>query len=259
MASLSHRLLDLLDLDSMASREGALRRVDPRALLLSAGGLIVAVTSHDKYAVQALLPYLAFPTFLMVAARIPPSALLRRLALVSPFAVLLGIFNPLLDTAPQLWLGPVAISGGWLSFASILLRFLLTAGTALALVAAVGFAPLCAGLGRLGVPRAFVVQLLFLHRYLFVLTAEAARMSRARALRNPERRRPSLRTFGSMMGHLLLRTTARAQRIHRAMLCRGFTGRLPTLAQPRFGGGDLLLTAGWIGLFVVLRTLEHAP
>ncbi len=206
MASLSHRLLDLLDLDSMASREGALRRVDPRALLLSAGGLIVAVTSHDKYAVQALLPYLAFPTFLMVAARIPPSALLRRLALVSPFAVLL-----------------------------------------------------CAGLGRLGVPRAFVVQLLFLHRYLFVLTAEAARMSRARALRNPERRRPSLRTFGSMMGHLLLRTTARAQRIHRAMLCRGFTGRLPTLAQPRFGGGDLLLTAGWIGLFVVLRTLEHAP
>ena len=38
-------------------------------------------------------------------------------------ALLAGIFNPMLDRAPMRWLGGVAVSAGWVSFASIGVRF----------------------------------------------------------------------------------------------------------------------------------------
>ena len=122
--------------------------------------------------------------------------------------------------------GGVAISVGWVSFASILLRFALTVSAALLLVAGTGMHPLCAALGRLGVPRVFTVQLLFLHRYIFVLAGEAdAHGHRARAARRRARAH-ALAVYASLLGHLLLRAFERARRIHLAMLARGFDGEL---------------------------------
>jgi len=55
------------------------------------------------------------------------------------------------------------------SFLSIMLRFTLTVASALLLVATTGFNGVCLALDTLGAPKAFVVQLFFLYRYLFVL------------------------------------------------------------------------------------------
>ena len=65
--------------------------------------------------------------------------------------------------------GPLGISGGWISFLSILLRCVLTVWVAMILVATTGFHAMCSGLERMGVPNVFVVPLLLVHRYLFVL------------------------------------------------------------------------------------------
>jgi cobalt/nickel transport system permease protein len=97
------------------------------------------------------------------------------------------------------------------------------------------------------------VQLLFLHRYLFVLLEEAQRMTRAHALRKFDTRGPGLKTFSSIIGYLLLRATDRAERIHLAMRCRGFDGKVRLLTATRFRTGDLLFILGWSGLFLVLR------
>jgi cobalt/nickel transport system permease protein len=50
----------------------------------------------------------------------------------------------------------------------------------------------------------------------------------------------------------------RADRIHMAMLARGFTGRFHALQPTRFGGRELLYLLGWSALFVVLR-LRNVP
>jgi len=55
-----------------------------------------------------------------------------------------------LDRQTILTLGPVAISGGWVSFASILVRFVLTVAATLALVAGTGIHGVCRGLELLG-------------------------------------------------------------------------------------------------------------
>jgi cobalt/nickel transport system permease protein len=105
-----------------------------------------------------------------------------------------------------------------------MIRFTLTVSGALVLIASTGFNSVCMAVEKMGAPRSFAVQLLFLYRYIFVLADEASRMVRARALRTFGRGGTGMRVFTSMIGQLLLRTLDRAQRIHLAMRCRGFDG-----------------------------------
>ena len=56
-----------------------------------------------------------------------------------------------------------------------------------------------------------------------------------------------------MTGHLLLRTWQRAERIHMAMLARGFTGEFHAYRQSRFGVPEIRFVLVWSTLFIFLR------
>jgi len=256
MKLLASALDDLRALDTLTTRDTALTRLDPRAKLTVTLLFVVTTLSFDRYRVAALLPLALYPIVLAAQGGMPSRVLLRTLGLASPFALMVGIFNPLLDRAPMLSFGVVELSGGWVSFAAILLRFGLTASAALVLVAGTGMLPLCAALSRFGVPRVFTVQLLFLYRYLFVLAGEAARMATARRLRAGGHPRMGLAVYAPLLGHLLLRAFERAGRVHGAMLARGFDGEL-RLADPwRWQRADTLFVAGWCAYLAWARAID---
>jgi cobalt/nickel transport system permease protein len=250
MADLAARVFDVGFTDALARQDTALHRLDPRAKLLTTMVFVGVVVSFDKYAVSALLPFLVFPVFVSAVGGIPFRYLATKMIVVSPFAVLLGIFNPVLDPSPMMELGGISISSGWLSFTSILIRFFLTVSALLALAAVSGFQPLLAAADRLGAPRVLVVQLMLFFRYLFVLGNEALRVLRARSLRSRDARDRGLRSFGSLVGQLLLRTLNRAERIHLAMRTRGFDGEIRLLTPLAFKARDALFVVVWSGLFV---------
>lgn len=260
MSALGTALFEIGSLDQLAMQDTFLHRLDPRAKLITTLGFILIVVSFDRYAVAPLLPLLFYPLTLFVFGNLPFRYLARKILLVSPFAVLIGIFNPFLDTTPLVFLttpfGQYTLSGGWVSFLSILIRFVLTVSVALMLVATTGFTTLCAALDRLGVPRMFVVQLLFLYRYIFVLTEEGLRMTRARRLRSFDRRGMGPRVFGYMLGQLLLRTVDRARNIHRAMLCRGFDGEIRIVRTLTLHRADVVYTLGWLAFFGLARMVN---
>lgn len=258
MLAIDGSLLDFKRLDLLAMRESALHRLDARAKVLTTLVFIVCVVSFDRYEIAALLPFLLYPVALLALAGLPAGYIARKVAVVLPFAVMVGLFNPLFDRQVLLQFGTLDIWGGWLSCASIVLRTILTAGAAIILVAITGFPALCAALERLGMPRVFAVQLLFLYRYLFVLTDEGGRVARARQLRACGKKGLELRHFGSLLGHLLLRTWERAERIHMAMLARGFTGEMHARRQTHFGSRELRFLLGWSTLFLLLR-LHNLP
>jgi len=81
-------------------------------------------------------------------------------------------------------------------------------------------------------------------------------MAQARRLRSFGRRGRDWRVYGQMLGHLLLRTFARAQRIYLAMKARGFDGSVRVARPLHFGPGDLVFTLGWSALFVLFRTVN---
>jgi len=253
MSGISDNFLDLGYMDTLASGDSPLHRLDPRAKLITVLVFIVTVLSFDKYALSALMPFFVFPAALIAAGGLPARYLLKKVMVILPVAAAIAAFNPLFDRQVIVHAGPIAVTGGWISFFSILVRFVLTVTIALVLVATTGFNAVCMALSKIGVPRPFVVQLLFLYRYLFVLLEEGRRLVNAQALRSFSSRPMRHKTFASLAGHLLLRTLERAQRIYQAMCCRGFEGRIRVLRPMRRGPREAAFVIAWSLLFVVLR------
>lgn len=245
-------------LDRLSEGTSVIHRLDARAKLVVTLAFVAAVMSLPKYALDAALPFFIFPAFMLARSGIPAAFVARRLAAVAPFAVLVGAFNPLIDTAAMLRIGGIEVSGGWISFASIVLRFALTITALILLVATTAVPALARAAENLGTPRAFVVQLLGLYRYLFLTADEAQRTWLAWRLRAPDGKRPTARIFGQMLGQLLLRSLARARRVHTAMLLRGFDGEMRMLSTPSFAARDWAFLLGWLAAFAVLRFAQPA-
>jgi cobalt/nickel transport system permease protein len=245
-------LRDFRELDAHAKTGSPLQRLDARAQVLVTAAFLVAVISQDRHAVSGLLALAIFPISVWGLSGLPAGFLLRRLVYVLPFALLVGLPNPWFDHEVLLRLGALEVTGGWMSLLSIILRSLMAAAAALLLVAITGFPALSQALGRLGMPQALVLQLLLLYRFLTVLGEEALRMRAAHAQRSPGQRMP-LRQHAALVGHLLLRTWGRAERLHLAMRARGFDGQLPTGRRSRWGWQETFWMAGWILGFWLLR------
>jgi cobalt/nickel transport system permease protein len=240
-------------MDQLGRLDTPVHRTDARAKTITTVGFLIAVMSFDRYQVSALTPFFLYPVALMAVGGIPPGYILRRMLVAAPFAIAIAAFNPLLDHRPVAMVGSHEVTGGWMSFASIMVRFALTVSTALVLIASTGIHRFCAGLERLGLPQVFSVQILFLYRYLFVVADEGSRMLRSVELRSAGKRSLRLRAYGGLVGHLLLRSMDRAQRVYRAMVSRGFNGEIRLMHRLRVRRPDVAFVIGWMAFFIVAR------
>lgn len=253
MNNIGKNSFDIGYMDTLSGGDSSLHKLDPRAKLITTLVFIIIVVSFDKYEISPLTAFFIYPLILITEGGLPACYLLKKVLLVSPFAVFIGIFNPLIDREILIHIGTIGISGGWISFISIIMRFLLTVSAALILVALTGFNSVCESLLKFGVPKIFVSQLLFFNRYMAVLTDETARAVRARSLRSFGSRHMNLKVFASMISYLLLRTLDRAERIYRAMCCRGFNGHIHIIRKMKIGSREIVFVFGWVLLFILLR------
>jgi cobalt/nickel transport system permease protein len=104
-----------------------------------------------------------------------------------------------------------------------------------------------AALQALRLPESLVRLFVMTARYLSLIGGEARRLNdamRARAF-SPRSNRHTWRSYGYLIGMLLVRALERAERVEEAILCRGYTGRFPHAALPAPSLTD------WIG-FILL-------
>lgn len=252
------RYIEIGRMDELGRMDTSVHRLDARAKIVATAVFIVVVMSFPRYEVSGLVPLFAFPFVLMAAGNIPVLYILRKVAVAAPFALCVGAFNPLMDRQAVGLIGSHPIAGGWFSFASILVRFALTVSAALVLISCTGIHRLCSGLERMGLPRAFAVQILFLYRYFFVVGDEGVRMVRSVALRGAGRRVLRWRTTTTLLGNLLLRSMDRAQRVYRCMVARGFDGNVRVLRPGAPGWRDAAFVVGWVLFFVLVRLTNVA-
>ncbi len=252
---LQHALCELEALERSARAASPLHRLDARAKLLTTAVYLGTMLSVPLTQLSEILLYALFPILTAAMGGLRPGALLRRSLVVLPFVALIGIGNLFYDRVPLFRIGPLTITDGGIAFLSIVLRGLLSVGALLVLVGTTGFYGICRGLQRLGVPRLFTVQLLFVYRYLYVLIDETIHLSQAREARSFGRRTLPLPVWGPMIGQLLIRTFDRAEQIHRAMLARGFTGRIPDCAGERthWRRAETLYLLGWSATLLLAR------
>jgi cobalt/nickel transport system permease protein len=226
-----------------------LRACDPRLRIVAA--VLFAVVTVGLHQFTALLA--AFGVALALALTAGPlPQLLRRAAPLEGFMLLLLLSLPF--TVPgHTWfeLGPLAASHEGLSLAlSIVLKAGAVALMLFALLATLDMVVFGHALARLRVPERLVHLFLFTVRYLDLLQDEYRRLRlamRARAF-VPRSDRHTWRSFGWLIGMLLVRSLERSQRILAAMKCRGFDGRLYLLDRQRWRGSD----SGWAAVMGLL-------
>ncbi len=168
------------------------------------------------------------------ASRVPGRFVLSRLAVTTPFLVA-ALLLPFVASGPRTQvLGvSVAVEGLWgaLGLAS---RTLLGAAASLLLVATTDVPALLRGLERLRVPPVLTQIAATMLRYLEVIVDEVGRQRRAMTARGYDPRWLwQLGPLTSGLGVLFVRAYERGERVHAAMLARGFTGRMPVLVAER--------------------------
>ncbi|MBM4337929.1 MAG: cobalt ECF transporter T component CbiQ [Deltaproteobacteria bacterium] len=238
-------------LDTLSYKNTLVHRLDPRTKVITTFAFIVTVVSFPKYEIAGLIPFLLFPVVIFALGDIPVWFILKKVLVVSVFAVFIGILNPLFDTHIKYHFFTLPVSGGWVSFFSILLKYFLTMCSALLLISTTSFPGICHALRKLGVPEIFISQLLFLYRYIFVLMEETLRMVRAKDLRSFGKKGQGISIFINLVGTLFVKTIERAERIYHAMLSRGFTGTIHFVLREGFGKKDFVfISATGITLYM---------
>jgi cobalt/nickel transport system permease protein len=216
---------------------------------------VLFVVSVDKYDVSAALIYAAFPLFLITAGRLPIVLLVRRLAILSPFVLIMAAANPILDTAPYLTIDKLVISSGMVSGSVIIIKSMVTIAAVLAFTQCVPFYRLCEVLREVRVPTVFVTQLVLLYRYSFLLVEEAMALQKARALRCFGKKGKDLFTTAKLLGSLLLRTTSKAERIYRGMVARGFNGDMTKVNFERIRLEEVMRVGAALLIFALIRLI----
>ena len=192
------------------------------AKLITTLVFVLSVVSLDRYALGRLTPYVFYPVLLIALSDTPYAPLLKRALIALPFCLFAALSNAFIDRAPALILGDMAISYGAISFFAVMLRAYLCVMAVLVLAAVTPFSELTAQLRRLRVPTIMVTVFEMTYRYIGVLLEETASMVTVYRLRAGQQGRVDMRHMGNMLGQLLLRSFARAERVYAAMQCRGY-------------------------------------
>ncbi|MFD5765594.1 cobalt ECF transporter T component CbiQ [Streptomyces sp. NPDC127049] len=212
--------------------DSPVHRLPPHTKLAAVLGFVLVVVTTPREAVWAFAGYAALIGAVAALARVPAGFLLRRLAIELPF-VGFALLMPFVVPGEQTELLGVSVSvpglwGAW----NILAKGTLGVAASVLLAATTELRALVLGLQRLGLPSLLVQIASFMIRYGDVITDELRRMSIARRSRGFEAR--GVRHWGVLAktaGALFIRSYERGERVHLAMISRGYTGTMPLLDE----------------------------
>jgi cobalt/nickel transport system permease protein len=161
-----------------------------------------------------------------VLAMMPAPVMLRRMLIEVPFVVF-AVLLPFVGLGERIELAGVvslSVEGLWASW-NILAKATLGVSVAVILGATTRPADIVGGLARLRLPGLLVQITGFMIRYVDVVAAEATRMRTAMAARGfTARHVSSWPAVARSLGTLFIRTYERGERVHVAMLSRGYDG-----------------------------------
>jgi cobalt/nickel transport system permease protein len=199
----AHRLRSYAHLDSPVHRASATAKLLAALLLVTAMALVPVRDSGWVVAVLALLIGLSR------VARVPLGAFVARVAIAEPFVLGVAVLS--------LFQGR-----GLAVFVAVALKSTACVAAVQLLAHTTPFEDVLGALRRAKVPAVLLITLGLAHRYFYVLIEETQRMRRARAARTWQRRRWSTWTaLSSVIAVSLVRSMARAERVHVAMRARG--------------------------------------
>ncbi len=219
-------------------------RLPPQCKLAALVAFVFVVVATPGTAYWAFGCYAVLLLAVLRLAELRLRFVAARMAVETP-VVVFAVLLPFIAQGPRVDLLGVSVSeAGLLSGWNVLAKATLGVVGSILLAATTEHRDLLVGLQRLRVPAQLVQITSFMVRYLDVITDQMARMRRAREARAFLPRGPrAWPVLARSAGALFIRSYERGERVHLAMLSRGYTGRLPALSEGPVGPAPWALAA----------------
>ncbi|MFG6200383.1 cobalt ECF transporter T component CbiQ [Nonomuraea sp. JJY05] len=210
--------------------DSVVHRLPPQCKLLAVFAFAIVVVATPRERFWAFAVYAALLGAVAVAARVPVTYVLRRMVIEVPF-VLFAFLIPVIGLGERTTVLGLSLSvpGLWAAW-NILAKATLGVIASILLAATTEPRVILIGAQRLRLPALLVQIAMFMLRYMDVIVDEMRRMRVARESRGFEAR--DLRhvpVIARSAGALFIRSYERGERVHLAMLSRGYTGKMPMI------------------------------
>ncbi len=212
----------------------AIHRLPAHVKLLALLGFMLTVVATPREWYPLFAGYLAVLLVVIAVSQVPPAYIAKRMVIEVPFVVF-AVLMPFIATGPRtVFLGLTVSEPGLLAAWGLLAKGTLGVIASLTLAATTEPRDLLAGLEKLHFPNQLVQIMGFMMRYLDVVAEEMRRMRIARESRGFQAR--NVRhwpVIARSAGALFIRSYERGERVHLAMMSRGYTGTMPQTGRTK--------------------------
>ena len=202
-------------------------RLAPEAKVVATFAFVICVALTPREQIWAFGVHAAVAISIVALAGVPTRVLLARLAVIIPFLTF-AVLVPFVAGGEEVDVLGIGLSrdglwGAW----------------NVAAKASIGATASLKALTRLRVPRVLVSIMSFMMRYLDLLVDQLGRMRTSMTARcHDPRWLWQAKPIASSAGALFVRSYERGERVHQAMLSRGFSGTMPDTEERATPGAD---------------------
>ena len=244
--------------EGAAYDSGIVFGIDPRVKIIAVSLFSCVVAVSDHFISMGIA--LAFALCALALAKVPVRDAIGRLLAVNIFVLFLWFFLPFsVPGKPLLTIAGLVITQDGIAYtAQITVK---SNAIMMALITLIHTTPILTlghALHELRVPQKIVHLFFFTYRYIHVIYREYVRLLNAMKVRafNPGTNLHTYKTFAHMFGMLLVRSADRGERVHRAMICRGFSGRFYSLKDFAMKRTDVWVLILTLVLIAALALVE---
>jgi cobalt/nickel transport system permease protein len=244
--------------EKFASGQSFIHKLDPKTRVVAVVILSFAAALCDNFFVAVL--YFIISTVLIIMAKLNTRDVIARIKPLFWFLLMIWILLPITFDGQILYqFSWLKISGtGIILCCKITIKSITILLFFTTLVATMTIASLGNALHKLYVPDKMVFLLLMSYRYIAVIEDEYKKLLRAAKFRGfrPKTNLHSYKTFAYLAGMLFVRASFRAQRVHQAMLCRGFNQKFHSLDIYQANRFNFIFLIGISAAGLILVILE---
>ncbi|MDE5592314.1 MAG: cobalt ECF transporter T component CbiQ [Helicobacter sp.] len=252
MNRISQALQQIHTLDELSARDNWINNIHPAIKLIITLFYNILVISFDKYEIFPLLTMAIYLLIMYEIAKISIFKTLYHLKFIILFIALFGVLNPLFDQTQFFSMGKIAITGGMISMISLLIKGVLSILASYLLIATTPIENICHVLKAFHFPNILITQILLLYRYIPLFLLEVKHTLESYSLRSPKTKGIAFRTWGSLVGLILLRSIDRAYEVYQSMCIRGYQNFSYT-HKYRITGQSIAFFVFWIAVLLILR------
>lgn len=214
MKSIQTAINRVHQIDALSHRKTILSSLYPTYKLIIVFLYLIITTSYSVHNLGILVMF--FP--LLLFSLLGEISLIHSLGELKPLIAILIFMG-----APFLFFKDYGV----ISFMVLTFKGVFTLLFSYILMTSTTMEELCMGLSKMKIPQSIIVVILLIQRYLILFFKETDKTLLAYSLRAPGQKGISLKTWGSLVGSMMLRSIDRAMNVYQSMMLRGFKGVMP--------------------------------